>query len=205
MNEATFRQRLGLRVPIERLDEVRAILSTEGGKERAQQGRGDTELMRVCCAALFNAGVESDSLLVWRAKTASMDSDASIDIQLLCGAGLERTLEWLNGPKRWRGQRSDGENLRFVYGWRVRAFRPGGLQRAPRSLLRGGRRIIVSRSAQRVAGKAARMATEVPEDVVKFVEKRRSAGRTLDGLRRLRTILVSPWPSSLPMMRGPPR
>ena len=95
MNEATFLEQIGLRVSTEHLERVRAILSTEEDKERAQQGRGDTELMRVCCAALFNAGVAADSLVIWRAKTASMDADASIDVQLLCGAGFRRTLEWL--------------------------------------------------------------------------------------------------------------
>jgi len=59
----------------------------EAGKERRAQGDGDTELMKLCCVQLFNAGAVGDALAIWRAKTASWDAHCSIDVQLLCGAG----------------------------------------------------------------------------------------------------------------------
>ncbi|MFJ7048809.1 hypothetical protein ACIQVC_36210 [Streptomyces sp. NPDC101112] len=39
--------------------------------------------MKPCCVQLFNAGSLDDVLLIWKAKSASMDADGSIDIQLL--------------------------------------------------------------------------------------------------------------------------
>jgi hypothetical protein len=51
--------------------------------------------MRLCCFLLFRAGLLKDVPRIWRAKTSSMDADASIDLQLLCGAGLEETKRYL--------------------------------------------------------------------------------------------------------------
>lgn len=51
--------------------------------------------MRVLCVQLFFAGQVEDALLVWHAKTASMDSFASIDGQMMCGVGLSRTKAFL--------------------------------------------------------------------------------------------------------------
>ena len=55
--------------------------------------------MTLCCVQLFCAGQVSDSLEVWRAKTASWDANISIDIQLLCGAGLGPTKQYLAAVK----------------------------------------------------------------------------------------------------------
>jgi hypothetical protein len=81
--------RFGLRPDPEDLAELRALLEAQSVLERQAQGRGDTELMRLCAVQLFNAGQAEDILRIWRAKTSSMDADASLDIQLLAGAGLE--------------------------------------------------------------------------------------------------------------------
>ena len=78
------------------LDEIRALLAVQIQMEQAVQGNGDTELMRLCSVQLFNAAVPEDVLLIWKAKSASMDSDCSIDIQLLCGSGLSRTKAYLS-------------------------------------------------------------------------------------------------------------
>lgn len=83
--------RYGLRVSAGRLPEVRAELAEQTTRERAAQGAGDTELMRLCAAQLFIAGALEDALLIWQAKTASMDADAGIEASLLCGGGLEAT------------------------------------------------------------------------------------------------------------------
>jgi hypothetical protein len=79
----------------EQLPELRALLRAETSKERASQGRGDTELMKLLCVCLFHEGSLEDTLLVFDAKSASMDANASIDIQLLCGRGLAETKAYL--------------------------------------------------------------------------------------------------------------
>lgn len=44
---------------------------------------------------MFNVGFLNDVLVIWRAKESSWDAHCSIDVQLLCGAGLEATKEYL--------------------------------------------------------------------------------------------------------------
>jgi hypothetical protein len=77
------------------LDQIREILAAQAARERQGQGDGDTELMKLCCVQLFNAGFLTDVLLIWRAKESSWDAHCSIDVQLLCGAGLEQTIAYL--------------------------------------------------------------------------------------------------------------
>ncbi|CAM5659419.1 putative protein OS=Streptomyces aurantiogriseus OX=66870 GN=GCM10010251_49840 PE=4 SV=1 [Streptomyces aurantiogriseus] len=81
------------------LDEVRGLLAAQTRLEKGAQGDGDTELMKLCCVQLFNAAVLEDVLLIWKAKSASMDADSSIDIQLLCGSGLARTKAFLSNQR----------------------------------------------------------------------------------------------------------
>lgn len=85
----------GIKPPTDAVPLIRTLLNTHIDKERHEQGTGDTELMKVCCVQLFANGDISDSLLIWRAKTSSMDADASIDVHLLCGGGLLETKEYL--------------------------------------------------------------------------------------------------------------
>ena len=77
------------------LDQIRAALTEHMMAERRSQGDGDVELMKLCCVQLFNAGLLSDVLLIWRAKESSWDAHCSVDVQLLCGAGLEETKAFL--------------------------------------------------------------------------------------------------------------
>ncbi|MFF3317004.1 hypothetical protein ACFYV5_16030 [Streptomyces sp. NPDC003035] len=88
-------QRHGLHPDARGLAEVRELLAEQTRLERGAQGDGYTPLMKLCCVQLFLAGALDDVLLIWRAKTASFDADCSIDIQLLCGAGLQRTKTYL--------------------------------------------------------------------------------------------------------------
>ncbi len=97
MDEDESLQWYGLHPRGESLDEVRELLSLQAAKERAAQGRGDVELMKLCCVQLFNAGELRGVLSIWRAKTASMDAHCSIEAQLLCGAGLAETKAFLAG------------------------------------------------------------------------------------------------------------
>jgi hypothetical protein len=56
---------------------------------------GDHCLMRLLCAQLFSLGVVEDALLLWRAKECNFDTHCGIDVQFLCGAGLEPTKAFL--------------------------------------------------------------------------------------------------------------
>lgn len=84
-------RRFGLHPAEDDLDEVRAII-----REQTALGLdADTLLMKICCVLLFNARHVTDSLLIWRAKQSGFDAACSIDGQLLCGAGLARTMTYL--------------------------------------------------------------------------------------------------------------
>ncbi|MGW0941841.1 hypothetical protein ACWD4O_04710 [Streptomyces sp. NPDC002623] len=100
MDEDESLHRYGLHPAGADLDEVRGLLTAQTRLEKCAQGDGDTELMKLCCVQLFNAAVLEDVLLIWQAKSASMDADCSIDIQLLCGSGLARTKAYLANQRR---------------------------------------------------------------------------------------------------------
>ncbi|ATY13487.1 hypothetical protein CU254_25935 [Amycolatopsis sp. AA4] len=91
MTEDDLLERYGLHPTGSQLDEVRGILATE---MRARLD-ANAELMKVCCIQLFHHGSLDDVLLVWQAKTSGWDSQFAIDVQLLCGAGLDATKEFL--------------------------------------------------------------------------------------------------------------
>ena len=99
MDEDESLLRYGLHPAGANLDEVRGLLIAQTQLEKRAQGDGDTELMKLCCVQLFNASVLEDVLLIWQAKTASMDTDCSIDIQLLCGSGLAKTKAYLSSRR----------------------------------------------------------------------------------------------------------
>jgi hypothetical protein len=91
-------RRYGLHPSGAHLDEVRKLLTEQAALERRAQGDGNTELMKLCCVQLFHTGVLSDALATWKAKCASFDAGCSIDVQLLCGGGLEPTKAYDPGP-----------------------------------------------------------------------------------------------------------
>ncbi|MEV4370737.1 hypothetical protein AB0J71_26965 [Nonomuraea sp. NPDC049637] len=102
MDEGESLRRYGIRPSGDDLNEIRETLRTQAVLERSAQGEGDTELMKLCCVQLFNAGYLDDVLTIWDAKRSSWDAGASIDVQLLCGAGLEGTkahLAAMNSPE----------------------------------------------------------------------------------------------------------
>ncbi|XVQ10708.1 hypothetical protein ACQP1W_50815 [Spirillospora sp. CA-255316] len=109
--------RYGLHPEGAELDEVRGLLEEQTRLERGSQGHGDTELMRLCCVQLFHAGLLDDVMLIWRAKSSSMDAACSIDVQLLCGAGLPETKAFLAGLQ--------SEEARSAWEW-VRACEEAG-------------------------------------------------------------------------------
>jgi hypothetical protein len=95
MNEDESLRRYGLRPAESDLDQIREMLEIQTVLEHRNQGDGDTELMKLCCVQLFNVGTLHDVLMIWQAKTSSWDAHCSIDVQLLCGAGLAETKAYL--------------------------------------------------------------------------------------------------------------
>ncbi len=79
----------------ESLPALRVLLAELTAAEAPCQGDANTEAMRLRCVHLFCAADPQDLLAVWRAKAASMDDDASIEVQLLCSAGREATRAYL--------------------------------------------------------------------------------------------------------------
>ncbi|GAA0562711.1 hypothetical protein GCM10010172_52450 [Paractinoplanes ferrugineus] len=88
MDEDELLRRYGLRPSTDVLGEIRRILRTEAELIQDDQ---DTELMKLACVQLFNAGDLNDVLTIWQAKESSFDAHCALDVQLLCGAGLDAT------------------------------------------------------------------------------------------------------------------
>ncbi|TYB95007.1 hypothetical protein FXF53_26015 [Micromonospora sp. WP24] len=92
MDEEESLRRYGLQPSAADVDHIRGILHIQTNLGQDDQ---DTELMKLCCVQLFNVGQLEDVLSIWRAKESSWDAHCSIDVQLLCGAGLDPTREHL--------------------------------------------------------------------------------------------------------------
>jgi len=59
----------------------------------------DVDDLKDCCVLLFKSGNLDDALLIWDAKESGFDAHCSIDVQLLCGQGLEETKQHLTNLK----------------------------------------------------------------------------------------------------------
>jgi len=73
-------------------DEIRKLLKEEIENE---QNVEDHECLRVLCFLLFSIGNVEDCELIWEAKMLNMDTGCMIDTVLLCGAGYEKTLAYI--------------------------------------------------------------------------------------------------------------
>jgi hypothetical protein len=87
-------RRYGLVPSDEVLPIIRDLLAREVELERSGGDR-EEDLAFLCCVQLFSRGLLDDALRIWTAKSASMDLGCSIDVQLLCGAGLPATKHFL--------------------------------------------------------------------------------------------------------------
>jgi len=76
------------------LVEIRHLLACEAEAERRGTGRKE-DLALLCCVQLFSRGQLDDVLRIWDAKRAGMDLGAYLDVQLLCGAGMDATKAYL--------------------------------------------------------------------------------------------------------------
>ena len=86
-------RRFGL--PAKATDRSRIIADLQEQIRLEVDEEGDQSLMRVLCAQLFSLGVVEDSLVIWNAKSSNFDTCLGIDVQFLCGAGLEETKQFL--------------------------------------------------------------------------------------------------------------
>jgi hypothetical protein len=92
MNENDLLARFGLTPSAADLPEIRRLV----GAAIADRNRDSNEPLKVLCIQLFSAGVPDDALLIYRAKMSSFDAGSYIDIQLVCGTGLEATKGFLS-------------------------------------------------------------------------------------------------------------
>ena len=78
----------------EDLPRIRELLAHEAECERTHKDRGD-DLALICCVQLFSRGQEQDILRIWDAKSSGFDLFSYLDVQLLCGCGLQATEDFL--------------------------------------------------------------------------------------------------------------
>jgi hypothetical protein len=95
MNENDLLSRFGLVPVASDLPEIRRLIQSM----TADDERDSNEPLKTLCIQLFSAGIPSDSLLIYKAKTSSFDAGCYIDIQLVCGAGIERTKAFLRDSR----------------------------------------------------------------------------------------------------------
>jgi hypothetical protein len=91
MDENEILARFGLVPRAEDLPEIRALVHSV----TADKNRDSNEPLKTLCVLLFSVGEPRDSLLIYNAKMSSFDAGCYIDIQLVCGAGIERTKGFL--------------------------------------------------------------------------------------------------------------
>jgi hypothetical protein len=96
MTAAECLARYGLVPDDDALPAVRLLLAEEAASEREGRLRED-DLALLCCVQLFSRGLLEDVLRIWDAKRAGMDLGSYLGVQLLCGAGLSETKQFLAG------------------------------------------------------------------------------------------------------------
>ncbi|RLP97283.1 hypothetical protein EAD96_30050 [Micromonospora sp. BL1] len=109
MNDDEIIRHYGLRPTDAGLPHIREMLRAQADLDQHDQ---DTELMKLCCLQLFNAGQLGDVLVIWQAKESSWDAHCSMDVQLLCGAGLDATKAHLRAD----GSEDATEAFRYLHG-----------------------------------------------------------------------------------------
>ena len=95
MDTSQSLQKYGLVPSDDALPDIRALLVKEADAERNDQGR-EEDLALLCCVQLFSRGYLEDVLRIWDAKQSGFDLSCYLDVQLLCGAGLEPTKSFLS-------------------------------------------------------------------------------------------------------------
>lgn len=85
----------GIPPSTDELEDIRRVLDTEIANEEAGRPR-EEDVAYLCCCQLFAKAEPTDVLLIWKAKSSSFDLGCMIDVQLLCGIGLEETKQYLS-------------------------------------------------------------------------------------------------------------
>lgn len=89
--EEKLLERFGIEPENQHRDSIRQLLQAEIRNEVSE----DNEYLKTLCVLLFYIGAVEDTLLIWAAKRKNFDASAYIDVQLLCGAGVKETMEFL--------------------------------------------------------------------------------------------------------------
>lgn len=87
MDEHELLARFGLTPVADDLHEIRHFIQVA----IANTNRDSNGPLKLLCVQLFTAGILSDALLIYKAKMSSFDAACYIDVQFICGAGLEAT------------------------------------------------------------------------------------------------------------------
>lgn len=96
MINAEIFQKYGVPATSENREAIRQLLTGEIARATEnEEAREDAERLRLLCVQLFSLGNIEDCLLIWQAKTLSFDTFCGLDVQFLCGAGLEETKAFL--------------------------------------------------------------------------------------------------------------
>lgn len=93
MNDEDAIKQFGLPAAQEHRNAIRAVFEAEMVKEADEEG--DHELIKCLSIQLFSIGNVEDSMLIWQAKSDSFDLMCGLDVQFLCGAGVDDTREYL--------------------------------------------------------------------------------------------------------------
>ncbi|WP_405172071.1 hypothetical protein MHI12_07965 [Paenibacillus sp. FSL H8-0280] len=91
MNEEKLLQLYKLEPDEVHREAIRQLLQQEIENRKSE----DNEVLRLLCIMLFCIGNVEDTTLIWQAKRKNQDTGSYIDVQLLCGAGYEETLFYL--------------------------------------------------------------------------------------------------------------
>jgi hypothetical protein len=95
MDLALALHRFGLVPSDDSLPEIRDLLAQEADAERRGMERID-DLALLCCVQLFARGYLQDILRIWEVKSSGWDLFHYLDVQFLCGSGLEETKQFLS-------------------------------------------------------------------------------------------------------------
>ncbi|XOI97511.1 hypothetical protein ACMX2M_16450 [Paenibacillus polymyxa] len=91
MNEEELLELYGLDPDEVNREAIRQLLHQEMKNRNSE----DNEILKLLCIMLFCIGNVEDTELIWQAKRKNQDTSSYIDVQLLCGAGYEETLFYL--------------------------------------------------------------------------------------------------------------
>ncbi|MDP9701456.1 hypothetical protein [Paenibacillus polysaccharolyticus] len=96
MNEDELLQLYGMEPDKEQRESIRRLLQQEMENQKIE----DHEVLKLLCIMLFAIGNVEDTELIWQAKRKNQDAGSYIDVQLLCGAGVEETIVYLEKKGR---------------------------------------------------------------------------------------------------------